>query len=542
MKQLSPLSVLLLTLASFHLSAGQERHDDDTEFVQTLINQATSGDTVTLPDRNRTYHLRTIRLKDGVSLKSEGIIRQLPPRVPEDFTWAKQYSDYPLFYGNKVDDIHISFREAHTYGEALRLDSCERITIHHAKAIGDSSKLQSFAGIYVCHSRAIHMDRLEVAGYGEKRKSPDYYQRGTGIRIQTCQDIRIRNSHIHDNAENGIFLHSCEGVDIDGNAIHRNGMSGIQVAFGSLGIECNYRITHNNLVDNAADAIDINNPDTSRTVAIKAYIVGNTSKGNGWVKGDRTRDGSGIATLVGLKQVLVKNNRSEHSNRPAVYIRECDSVRVIDNKSDNFAEIVGKQGRIYLVKNTFTGLRVLRDLRAEKLQLDSNRIGYLALHNDIQVDSLVFVANDLRGNINFHLDGNLVFKDNLLSSKSPRGAITLRKVKGAMLVGNRISADTTADALYIEKEAANVVIEANKIQSREACIRDGGSPRLKVIRNTFAAGAGNDSTLAFVSSKPTGLLLRENVYPSKQGIKPRRLIVLEGEGSATIDSVSQAFL
>src|SRR5690606_19579304 len=184
------------------------------------------------------------------------------------------------------------------------------------------------------------------------------YQRGTGIRVQTCQQIRIQNSHIHRNAENGIFLHSCENVDIRRNNIHRNGMSGIQVAFGSLGIERNYRITGNDLVGNAADAIDINNPETSKTVDISAYIAENSSSSSGLVKGSSTRDGSGIATLVGVKQVTVKDNRSQRSNRPAVYIRGCDSVNVINDKSDNFAEIVGKQGEIRLVKNTFPGLRL----------------------------------------------------------------------------------------------------------------------------------------------------------------------------------------
>ncbi|SKB91675.1 Right handed beta helix region [Parapedobacter luteus] len=549
MKQLPFVSLLLLALANMHPTKGHGQAGsadtsisrDDTKFVQTLIDNASPGDTVHLPG-DRVYRIRTIHLRQGVSLRSNGMIKQLPPHVAEDFTWAKQYSDYPLFYGHNVKDIHISFREAHTYGEAVRLDSCERITIHHAKAIGDSTKLLSFAGFYIHQSRAIHIDHVEVAGYGMKRRSPDYYQRGTGIRIQTCQQIRIRGSHIHDNAENGIFLHSCSDVAIHGNDIHRNGMSGVQVAFGSMGVERDYRITRNKLFENAADAIDINNPEASRTVAINAYIAENISKGNGWVNGTETRDGSGIATLVGLKQVLVKGNRSEQSNRPAVYIRECDGVNVIDNKSDNFAEIVGRQGQIRLVKNTFTGLRVLRDLRAEKLQLDSNHIGYLALHNDIQVDSLVFIGNNLKGNINFHLEGSLVFKDNLLSSRSPRGAISLRKVNEAILSGNEITADTAVDALTIHGEASNVVVEANTILSTAACIRDEGAPELKVVGNTFARSPGNAPAPAFVSRSPNALLLKDNIYPQHEGIEAPRLIVIEQEGSVTMDSVARALL
>lgn len=533
--------MLLLLLVNFRSAVNREQQQDDTQFVQKLINQAAPGDTVHLP-AGHTYHLRTIYLKDGVSLKGNGIIKQLPPDVEEDFTFAKQYSDYPLFYGHRIRNLNIRFQEAHTYGEAIYLDSCRDITIQQTRTIGDSTKLRSFAGIYIRHSRNIEMDRLEVSGYGVKRQSADYYQRGTGIRVQTCQQIRIQNSHIHRNAENGIFLHSCKNVDIRRNDIHRNGMSGIQVAFGSLGVERNYRITGNNLVGNAADAIDINNPETSKTVDIRAYIAGNTSSGNGWVNGTSTRDGSGIATLVGVKQVTIKGNRSEHSNRPAVYIRGCDSVNVIDNKSDNFVEVVGKQGQIRLAKNTFIGLRVLRDLRAEKLQLDSNQIGYLALHNDIQVDSLLFIANKLKGNINFHLDGRLIFKDNLLSSKSPHGAISLYKASSAILSGNQISADTAVNALTVHGEASNVVIEGNNILSKAACIRDEGSPQLKVVKNTFASNAGHYSSPAFISSNPKELLLKDNIYPQQDGAEAARQVVIERAGSVTMDSVSRAFM
>jgi len=541
MEQRLLLPVLLLLLVNFQPTVNREQQQDDTQFVQKLIDQATPGDTVQLP-AERTYHLRTIYLKDGVSLKGNGIIKQLPPYVAEDFTLAKQYSDYPLFYGHRVRGVDIRFQEAHTYGEAVFLDSCQDITIQQARAIGDSTKLRSFAGVYIHHSHRIEIDRLEVSGYGAKRQSPDYYQRGTGIRVQTCRQIRIRNSHIHRNAENGIFLHSCKNVDIRRNDIHGNGMSGIQVAFGSLGVERNYRITGNNLVGNAADAIDINNPETSKTVDIRAYIAENTSSGNGWVKGTPTRDGSGIATLVGVKQVTVKGNRSQYSNRPAVYIRGCDSVNVIDNKSDNFAEIVGKQGQIRLAKNTFPGLRLLRNLQAEKLQLDSNQIGYLALHNDIQVDSLVFIANKLNGNLNFHLEGSLIFKDNLLSSRSPHGAISLHKVNRAILSGNQISADTAVNALTVHSEASNVVIEANNILSKAACIRDEGSPQLKVVKNTFASNAGHHSTPAFISSNPKELLLKDNIYPQQGGAKAVRQIVIEQAGTMTMDSVSSTFL
>jgi Nitrous oxidase accessory protein len=538
------LSVLL----NFHTGSDQEKkiaqrteaEADDTAYIQQLIDNAHPGDTVVLT--GRTYHVRSLKLRSGVSIYSSGVLKQIRPDSVADFTMSKQYSPYPLFHGSKVKGISLTFK-ASTYGEALYLDHAEDITIRAVAATGDSTKLQSFSGFYLFESKGIDISHVELAHYGVTRKSPHYYQRGTGIRLQTCRDVRIAGSHIHHNGENGIFSHSSTGIHIEQNRIHHNGMSGIQVAFGSIGMERDYKIINNLIFSNAADAIDINNPSLDRRVDLAALIAGNKSFDNGWVKGEKTPDGSGIATLVGLKNVEIRNNRSSRSNRPAVYLRDCDSIEIINNQSDNFAEIVGSQGSVRLYKNTFSGLRLLADLKAEKLLLDSNHIPYLAIPNGIIVDSLIFRANELRGNINVNMQGQLIFKDNTLHSSSPYGAMILRKVNGARLSRNRIST-SQSDALCVHDEAANVVIEANKIRSPAACIKDSGSSRLKIIKNSLSSDtSGGSPATAVILSRPKDLTLSNNTYylgdHPIDNTEIRSFIGLEGEGTVFINGKSR---
>ncbi|MEH6308794.1 right-handed parallel beta-helix repeat-containing protein [Olivibacter sp. CPCC 100613] len=544
MNRLLAVTLFFLSMVlNFHTGLGQEKKktknvstkrtkiaDDDTRLIQSLIDKAHAGDTIKLA--KRTYNVRSIQLKDGVSISTFGTFKQISPDSAENFTMGKQYSAYPLFHGDKVRGLSLRFN-AITYGEAVHLDNAENVTIRDVSAFGDSTKLYSFSGIYLFRSKNIKIENVELAYYGMARKSPNYYQRGTGIRLQTCNNVTINENRIHHNGENGIFLHSCADITLHRNKISHNGMSGIQVAFGSVGLENRYRITDNLIFANAADAIDINNPDISRQINLAAVIEGNTSYDNGWVKGEKTRDGSGIATLVGLKDVMVRNNKSNRSNRPAVYLRDCDAVQVINNNADNFAEIVGSQGQIHLYKNTFAGLRLLSDLKAKKLMLDSNNIRYLAIPNGIMVDSLVFLANDLKGNINVNMNGQLIFKDNVLSSSSPRGGITLWKVNGAVLSGNEISTNKS-DALYVHNEAMNVVIEANKIRSSAVCIKDAGSQQLKIIKNTLASDTSNRSALTLISTNPRDLTLSNNTYYLGEK-EAERAVGFEGEGTVFID-------
>jgi hypothetical protein len=549
-KQLVAASFFLLSAIGLKCTLGQEKkvnynivkakntrtkYKDDTKYIQNLINKAKPGDTVKVP--MGVYNVHSVRLKSGVSVYSAGLFKQLPPDTTENFSFSKQYSESPMFYGDKANNISLTFN-AEVNREAIYLNNCKNVTVRDVKLKGDSTKLLSFAGIYLYACDDINIVNAEISHFGKERNDPVYYQRGTGIRAQTTHNLKILNSNIHHNGENGLFFHCCTDIVIKNNYVHHNGMSGIQVAFGSMGIEKNYEITHNTLEANAADAIDINNPDEKRLVDLQAIIQENISKNNGWVKGQRTRDGSGIATLVGLRNVVVKNNRSKESNRPAVYVRECDAIDVLANDADNVAEIVGNLGHIRLYKNTFPEVRLLASVKAKKLTLDSNYIRHLSFPNGISVDSLVLFANDLKGNINVNMDGRLIFKDNKISSSSPKGAITLWKVSEAVLSGNQIqTSHQDALALYVDNKANNVLIKENKIAASLTCIKDGGSQNLKIIGNTLASDLDSVYASTVISVNPKDLHLNNNIYYLGKE-KTDHAIGLEGEGKVYMEGES----
>jgi len=537
---------LFLILASINPTLGEDRYKqdnkdqfaenkqdnrDDTKYIQSLIDQAQYGDTVQIPAGEHYVH--TIHLRSGVYIEAKGMLRQLPPDSAENFSFAKQYSRSPLFSGKNIQNAGLSFK-ATVLNEAIYLDNCKHIDLTDAKIEGDSTKLYAFAGIYLFGCEDIRITNIEISFFGKNRQSPSYYQRGTGIRVQSSRGVVISDNNIHHNGENGIFFHSCAAILVNHNRISHNGMSGIQVAFGSVGVEKDYKLTNNLFEANAADAIDINNPHSARQIHLQAIIEGNSSNGNGWVKGEKTRDGSGIATLVGLKGVVVRNNKSSNSNRPAVYIRQCDAIDLIENNADNFAEIVGNLGQIQLYKNTFNGLRVLANVKAAKLRLDSNNIRDVSLPNGIVVDSLVLVSNDLKGNININMQGQLICQNNTISSNSPHGAISLWKVNGATLSGNLIST-SKSNALYINSGANNVVIEANKIYSPNTCIKDSGSHRLKISKNTLASNTYNASAQTLVSINPKDLHLSDNIYylgeEKLEKEKVKQALGLQGNGT-----------
>ncbi|WP_051292852.1 right-handed parallel beta-helix repeat-containing protein [Olivibacter sitiensis] len=456
--------------------------DDDTKRLQSLIDKAQPGDTVLIP--RDTFYVKTLHLKNGVSIKSMGLLKQVDSLEEELYAIAYQRSSTPLFLGEDVQGIYLSFN-AETKHEALVLENCKNIDIANVQAKGDSTRFRSFSGMYFARCDSITVSDSEIAYYGQERQHIKSYQPGTGIRMQTSDHISIKGNTIHHNGENGIFAHSSRDVVIDSNLIHHNGMSGIQVAFGSVGREKNYIIRHNVLKENAADAIDINNPNTEKLVQLEALIEGNTSEGNGWVKGHSTPDGSGIATLVGLQKIRVRKNKSSKSNRPAIYVRGCDNIEATNNQADNVAEIVGDLGNIKLQKNTLAGVRLLASVKAKRLELDSNDIHHLSLPSGIAVDSFIVRSNELKGNIHVDMEGQLVFKGNTVYSPSEQGAISLLKVKGATLSDNNIQS-TAAHAISVSPAAMDVLMLENTIKSAQACVAaDSGAHKLRLVRNSM---------------------------------------------------------
>lgn len=542
MNYLTKLLFFPVIIFQYHVCHGGHRHDhpgaqvvdsvevDDTKYLQSLIDNAQYGDTIVLP--RDTFYVHTLHLRSGVSVRALGLLKQLPAKKEENFTNSKQYSSHPLFSGINVRQVYLSFH-AQTKQEAVFLENCSDIRIDGVKTVGDSTKLYSFAGMYFSHCNGISVKNSEIAYYGKERQKVKSYQPGTGIRVQTSENIAIQHNTIHHNGENGVFTHSSSKVAIEDNSFHHNGMSGIQVAFGRVQREKHYLINRNILNQNGADGIDINNPNTKRPVSLEAVIEDNSSDGNGWVREHSTPDGSGIATLIGLRKVLLKNNRSTNSNRPGLYIDGCDSITAIGNEADNVAEIVGKLGNIRLHGNTFSGVRLMASVNAQKLKLDSNDIHHLSFPSGITIDSLIVRSNELKGNVNINMVGNLVFKGNNLYSPAATGAISLIKVTSATLTDNHIQS-TKAHALMVSPLAKEVIIKENKIHAAQACVADRGSYNLRLIRNSMNFLDEVEEEAPFiVSINPNFIHLEANEY-FQGGKRVYRAPLIEGGGEVLI--------
>jgi len=501
---------------------------DDTRAIQTAINRADLGDTVVIP--KGTYGVQTIRLRSNVHIKGIGLLKQLSPRDSEDYTLQRQHSKWPLIRAHRVSDISLTFR-AETLNEAIYVSTSENISIYDSHVMGDSARVRSFPGILLYQCNGCVVSRSEVSYYGKKRQSPSVYQPGTGIRVLASESLRLTGNNIHHNGENGIFIHATTGVTIDRNDIHHNGMSAVQIAFGSAALEKDFFITNNRFEHNAADAIDINNRTAHQAVPINGLIAGNYSINNGYVDGESTPDGSGIATLINVSDVIIRNNTSFKSNRPALYLENCGNIDFNNNHSDGAVEIVRRFDNIRIQNSIFGVLLMLANVQGTSLRLNDNHVNRLSFPTGIRVDSLLVMDNNIRsGPVHLNLSGHVWLTGNRIQSNDAAGALLVVSAWSTTIRNNRISS-TNNFAITTRRSASEVRIDSNFIASRNACVFDDGSPGMQVTNNTFVSLEGGDMRRTFMSIRPNGLLLQNNEH---RGGDNDNSIRLTGPGTAII--------
>ncbi|SEM44050.1 parallel beta-helix repeat (two copies) [bacterium A37T11] len=509
---------------------------DDTKAIQKVINEAAAGDTVLIPEG--TFLVRTIRMRAYVNLKGVGLLKQ--PRdtsSPQLYSKEKQNSNMPLIRIHRITDVSLSFR-AETSNEAIYVSTASNISIHNSQLTGDTSKFRSYPGVlmYGCHNCQISDN--DISGFGKARQSVKTYQPGTGIRLMNCEDIHVLKNHIHHNGENGIFVHASARIDIDENDIHHNGMSGVQIAFGNSALEKYFTITNNKILFNAADAIDINNRSSRAAAPIHCLIAGNLSLNNGFVQGHSTIDGSGIATLINVSDVRVRNNKAYKNNRPALYLENCGTINFRDNQTDGTVEINQQFDTVSLVGNHFGRLLLLANAVGKRLLLQENVVKRLSFPNGIRADSLLLLYNEiLSGPININMNGHLRMLGNSLNSQDPAGALILVRANTALIEKNKIQ-NSRFYAIVTRKGSKNFQLDSNRIASVNACVNDDGSEGLRVTNNVFISLPGGQSMRTFMSNNPKQLWLQNNEHRNR---KDGKNIVLSGRGTANIQGETYFF-
>jgi parallel beta-helix repeat protein len=505
-----------------------DQGDDYTQVISRLIQQAAPGDTVYIPEGK--YQVSSIRLKSGVHLKSKGQLIQRLDKT-EDYTNAKQTSSRPLIHGSRVNGVYISVNTLSQH-EGIALTESSNIIIDKSNLKGDSTKLRSFAGIILFNSKDVRIHQTEISYFGTARQFSKTYQPGTGIRILSSTGVLVKNSYIHHNGENGVFMHGSRNVEVSETCFRHNGMSGIQVAFGSTGLEKNFKFTDNVMEYNAADAIDINNRSSGKALDINCYIHNNTSLQNGYVRNESTPDGSGIATLINVSNVIITSNKAFKNNRPALYLESCGYIQVRDNEADNQVELTKELEKLELIGNTFGNITLLSDVKARQIMLEDNSINNLHLPNGVSIDSLKLIRNQIRNAaLNFNMRGNVMLLENKISSQAENVAIWIVTGDSFLLEKNDISSFRSS-AVFVRKMASNVIIRKNRIRSADACLTEDGSPGLLVEENELTSLPGGENRHTLLSTNPRELMLIRNLHT---GVARKPALVLEGEGSATLN-------
>ncbi|MFN3998933.1 right-handed parallel beta-helix repeat-containing protein [Algoriphagus sp.] len=517
----------ILNIIDFGIT--EDGQSDHTEAIQKVIDNAKEGETVYIPEG--TFLVRTLFLKTGVNILSDGILKQHSAAKTGDFSLEKQNSPNPLLLGKGVNSIHISLNTK-SINEAIVLNSSQKITIQNSNLKGDSSKLLSYPGISIFQCSEISIISSKVSGFGMPRKETHKYQPGTGIRIMTSNTISVRDSEIFENGENGIFIHGSRKIEAINNVIHYNGMSAIQVAFGNTGKEADYRFSGNVMDQNAADAIDINNRSLQKLKDIDCIIDDNISCYNGFVNGESTLDGSGIGTLINVSNVILYKNIAVKNNRPAIYVESCDLILVKENQADNQVEVVLDLGEMLIDSNQFSSVNLIANVNAEKLTLRNNQFGSLSLPNGISVKEFVIENNTIKNaSLNFNLtEGNIKLLGNTIKSAQPSGAILLVNVSSALLKENEIES-LGGIAVAIRKTASPVELIKNTISSVQACVKEEGSYNLLLKGNSFTAIQGAEESHTVVSNYPSKLRLENNEH---HGISDQDAILMVGTGTASV--------
>ncbi|TXE14316.1 right-handed parallel beta-helix repeat-containing protein [Algoriphagus aquimarinus] len=502
--------------------------NDQTEAIQEIIDQAKEGDTVFFPEGK--YLVRTILLKSGINLLAVGIIKHHKSAKTGEYSIEKQNSPNPLILGKGVKNVSISIK-GESKNEGIYLLKSQQIRIYNTVLTGDSTKLRAYPGVMTFQCSGIEIANTRIHHFGMPRTETDKYQPGTGIRIMSSNTISIHDSEIYKNGENGVFIHGSRKVEVINNVIRHNGMSAIQVAFGDTGKERDYNFSYNILEENASDAIDINNRSKEKAKDIECLITENITCGNGFVKGESTPDGSGIATLINVSNVILYKNEAYRNNRPAIYVESCGLILAKENWADNQVEITLDLEELLLDKNRFSSINLIANTKAQKIHLRNNTLGSLSLPNGIQVNEFDVENNRFsNATFNFNMEGTMHLTGNTMENNSENPAILIVKADNALLENNEI-VSRNSSAIIIKNTAKNIHIIGNQIESFNTAIFDDSSKDLVVKNNRIKSIAGGEENQAFRSHFPNNLTLVANEY---HGIQNTETVLLVGKGKATI--------
>lgn len=488
---------------------------NDTKSIQKAIDMCPERGTVMI-DKGMICNVNTLKLKSNINFICYGLLQQITSHGQQSFGKPLQNSSTPVLLCDGIKNVVIQAKAIANY-EAIFLIHSSDITIKNSSFNGNHSA-GGFAGImmYICDH--IVVDNSDIFNFGKARTSVAVAQPGSGIRALQVQSLTVSKNELHHNGDNGLFTITCQQVKIHQNTIYSNGLSGIQIAFDATQQEYDYQLNNNIIHNNMADGIDINNGEF-KTRDVKIVIDGNVLTSNGFVNKASTNDGSGIATLIKVSNVTVKNNKASLSNRSSLYIKDCGIITARNNSSDMPVEIIGQYESLNLTNNNFKSIDLIGETTGKELSIINNNIGNISMPNGTKVSNLVIQGNKINAcSINFNVTGKVSFVKNITTNEMAKGSSSLfisQVTDGLLIQGNVIKQTSNADCIVIAAPVPNVQLLNNTITGINNLITDVGAPGLIVKSNKFFGLNGGYITARTYVGTPNDAHFSNNIHNSQ---------------------------
>lgn len=409
--------ILLLFLNNFNLHhkiSNKYKVVLDTKMLQNKIDSLQNGDTLTIP--KGTYNISQLILKDKNNIKIKGLCTLYQTSgIKDNWSYNHVLSQQPTLVIKNCNNIKIEDISIRNKYEAIYIENSPNTTISNVKI--DGQNLSTFSGIFI-NSSKVKIKNCKIENCSTKPKwdgNRNTYTTagGNGIQISTSKYIYIENNEIVNNAMNGVFVFASSYTYINNNKINSNGMSGIQIAFASGDkalLSKNYKILNNTIENNYSDGIDINNRSNILITSIKAEIINNHLNNNGFINNHQTQDGSGIATLIGIKDVLLKNNITYNCSRAGIYMYKVNNINITSNNIEKLQNT--KDEGIYVEdsKNIYITNNTIKTANKEGIKLFGIVDNIIISKCNISTTS---AALSLPTNTKYN---NVIIKDNILKT------------------------------------------------------------------------------------------------------------------------------
>ena len=132
----------------------------------------------------------------------------------------------------------------------ISLENCSNIEIRN-----NSIEYMGY-GISIKNSRNIFIHNNAISGI---RKLVNYKLSGSGIALDSCENVTISENTISNNTNYGIYAISCRNIRIKGNAIRDNGIGGIYFYLGTV-----QNLIENNIINETGESIHVEKDSMSR--------------------------------------------------------------------------------------------------------------------------------------------------------------------------------------------------------------------------------------------------------------------------------------